>query len=322
MRLPLLLSSLRKNCVLCTQAEMDFRGSGDRVMQMYSKRIVLLSLTLLLTSTGCVGLNRLPGFGDSPPPSPGTSKKDLPKEESAEACLAVAESLHSNGHKKEAVLGYERARQLNPRYKHLTKRLAVLYDELGIAEKAQEEYEKALKEYPRNANLINNYGRFHYNRGKWAESEEYFRKAIAIENKHQWAWNNLGSALAQMNRYEESLAAYEEVNSKAVAHQNLAFHLATQGKHEQARKVYMEALRLNPNLELPREALRKYDQVKNHPVKTIQQDATTSDTTRNTTTMRPALQPSSFNQVPSNMPNLPPVEAPSLGRRDVMTYPE
>lgn len=278
-------------------------------MEVRRSHQLLLALLVLLPNAGCLGSwSKLPDFTralDSPAAG-GKKQETLPPHQSAALCLSVAENLHRSGHRREAAMGYETARQYNPSLKHLAARLAVLYDELGIMDKAQEEYKKALHYEPRNANLLNNFGRFYYNQGKWAEAEKYYREALEHDAENKWAWNNLGSVLAQQDRYEDSLAAYKHVNSEAVAYQSLAFHLMSQGKHEQARHSYEKALQLNPNLPLAREALKKYDEEK-------QETAQAKTAAPALSTRQPLLRTSV--EAANSLPEMTPVAVPDLGSR-------
>ena len=55
----------------------------------------------------------------------------LPPAEAAKACISTADEMAKGGYRKEAILLYERARQLDPGQKHVCRYLAVLYDEEG-----------------------------------------------------------------------------------------------------------------------------------------------------------------------------------------------
>ena len=110
---------------------------------------------------------------------------DLKPSEGAQACLTTADSLAAKGHEVEAVKLLLRARQLDPKQKHLAHRLAVLYDRQGNDKLAMEEYKKALTESPSNAELLNDFGYFYYQRGQWAEAERFFQNALAVSPEHR-----------------------------------------------------------------------------------------------------------------------------------------
>ena len=104
-----------------------------------------------------------------------------------------------------------------------TKRLALLYDRTDFFDKALEEYQRSLRDNPKDPEVHNNLGYGYYCRGQWAAAEKHLRLAVTNDPKMSSAWNNLGMALAQQARYDESLTAFEKAVSKAQARCNLAF---------------------------------------------------------------------------------------------------
>jgi tetratricopeptide (TPR) repeat protein len=140
----------------------------------------------------------------------------------------------------------------------------VLYDRLGNATRAVPEFERAVKEHPRDADLLNDLGYHHYNLGRWAEAEKTLRQAVEINPKHTCAWTNLGMTLAQQGRTRESLEAFGHCVGPAEAQCNLGFLLTTQGKREEAKSAYHEALRLEPGLQLAKSALAKLEEPAGH----------------------------------------------------------
>jgi Tfp pilus assembly protein PilF len=220
---------------------------------------------LLVGGAGCQTL--LPGgFGQQqtaprPVQAEARQSQDLPAVQTAEIELVMAEGMARKGDPAAAAIEYEKARERNPRVADtVARRLAVLYDRLGETARAQVEFDKAVKAYPKDADLINDYGYFLYNRGNWADAEKQLRRALDLDGHHRRAWMNLGMALAQQQRYQESLEAFANVVSPAECHANLAFLLTTQGKREEAKEEYRVALRLEPTLRLAEAALAKMEQ--------------------------------------------------------------
>jgi Tfp pilus assembly protein PilF len=199
------------------------------------------------------------------PPIPGgesseASKAELSNRESAKVNLGLAENMEKNGHPLEAIAFFEKTRQLDPRLQNkVARHLAVLYDQLGQSQKALSEYEQALKLAPRDPDLLNSFGYYYYSRGQWAQAEAQLRKAIACSPKHPRAWVNLGMTLAQQQRYAESLDAFGRIVSSAEAYSNVAFILTAQGKREEAKRYYREALQQDPNMMKARLALAKLE---------------------------------------------------------------
>jgi Tfp pilus assembly protein PilF len=230
-----------------------------------SLRCFRLALFALLGSvpTGCMSLTQpsnqlvpaIPGGESSE-----AANRELPNRDQAKINVNLAEGMEKNGHPVEAIALYEKARQLDPKLQgKVSAHLAVLYDQLGDARRALSEYQEALKANPRDADLWNAYGYYYYTRGNWTEAETQLRQALAINAKHTRALTNLGMTLGQQQRYEESLETFAKATGRASACSNLAFILTTQGKRDEAKKYYREALQLDPTLAIARLALAKLE---------------------------------------------------------------
>jgi Flp pilus assembly protein TadD len=172
----------------------------------------------------------------------------LPPKQAAQACLATAKELQAHGDMREAILLFERARQLNPREREVSRYLAGLYDQQGNDTRALAEYRKALELAPHDADLLNDFGYHFYRNQDWKQAESYFRKAIAQAPEHERAWVNLGLALGERGRYRESFDAFSKVLGPAAAHSNLGVILASHQRPAEADAEFKQALRLNPDL--------------------------------------------------------------------------
>ena len=216
-------------------------------------------------AAGCMSWPHVP----EPPPNSGPTtahapqpEKNLPPEKTASIMLALAEELEKKGQPAKAVACYEKARELNPEcVDHLAPRLAILYDQADDPNKALAEFTKALKQHPKDANLLNNLGYHWYTCGNWSEAEKYFRQALAVDDKHARARMNLGLALGMQGRIQEAMDAFCEVVSPAEAYANLGFTLWVQKKMAESRTAYAQALALDPSSRRAQEALAKFDGV-------------------------------------------------------------
>ena len=185
----------------------------------------------------------------------------LPPKEAAVVCLTTANLLERNGHDLQAIHQYELARHYDPGVKGVSHRLAVLYQRQGQFSRAKAEYESALRESPKDPDLLNDFGYFHYERGDWQEAENWLRLAVEQKPDHRRALVNLGMALGMQGRYAESLETFERALSPAEAQVNLAFILTTHGKREEAKQAYRAAIALQPDLQIARAALAKLEGV-------------------------------------------------------------
>jgi Flp pilus assembly protein TadD len=223
-------------------------------------RTSLLCLGIALAGVGCVSSPNVRGTVSLGPEGAERPVTELPNKESAYLCLVTAHEFEKTERAPEAIALYEKARALEPsKDKTICLRLAVLYDQVGAFAKADEEYAKAQTYYPKNADLLNDLGYSYYCRGNWAQAENYLNQAVALNPQHKRAWINLGLAIAQQNRYPESMRAFRHVVSEAEALCNLAFVLAAQGKKEESQQTYRRAQEIAPNLQLAQAALQRYN---------------------------------------------------------------
>lgn len=213
--------------------------------------------------TGCVGIA---GRHDqSATPLTNTSgvaqrgSSELPPSENARVCLVTADALARAGKDAEAILLYEKARTQDPRNRDVSRRLAILYDRQGLHQKARDEYTQALQASPKDADLLNDLGYSCFARGLLDEAELHLSEAVAANPKHKRAWINLALVLGQKQRYAESLEAFTHGVSRAQAYSNLAFVYSTHGKIAEAKHAYGQALQLEPDLPLAREALSRLE---------------------------------------------------------------
>jgi Tfp pilus assembly protein PilF len=231
------------------------------------KRVMpLLIVGLLVQGLGCRAtkwMERDPLQGSDTQPAEQVKvnpRAELPPAKAAEVCLRTALELEKSGYHDEAAKEYEKAREFNPRLSQIARRLAVLYDKQGNDERAKSEYQRALAASPNDPELLNDVGYFAYERGLWSEAEEWLRKAIALDPNHQRAWVNLGMALGQQGRNQESLNAFSRVVTPAEAEKNLGIILAQRGDIQQAKMALQRSLMIEPDAKLPRAILAELDQ--------------------------------------------------------------
>jgi Tfp pilus assembly protein PilF len=209
--------------------------------------------------------------------TPAEPPKELSSSDAARVCRATAEQMASHGKEPEAIEQYERSRSFDARQKGVARRLAVLYDRQGNTEKATAEYTIALKESPRDADLWNDYGYFHYARTRYDQAETALRKGLKFDTKHKRAWMNLGLVLGEQGRYDEAQQAFQHAVSPAAAKNNVAVILARNGEVDRARTLFQQASVEDPSLEPPRPLLAHLDR---KPAGKVQQASFETETDR------------------------------------------
>jgi Tfp pilus assembly protein PilF len=233
----------------------------------------LLAVCLgLLGLIGCKGPGFLPDSSSEPLPgllvgpeaiSKAAPPADLPPKEAVKLYLKTAKEFEKQGQTEKAINLYEKARAIDPGVaKTASRRLAVLYDRAGEFSKSLAEYEQLVQENPKDADLLNDLGYSYYCRGDWANAETWLTKAVQIDPNHKRAWTNLGLARAQQAKWDESFQAFCKSVRPAEAHCNIAFVLGAQGRIDEAKEQYRQALALDPSLQLARGALAQLENPK------------------------------------------------------------
>jgi len=205
----------------------------------------LFAAILAASSTGCFTSRTL---------NPFSKETDTPDA----AAMQPAKAQELPG-KPAALLLVTMAEGLENVADRAARRLAVLYDRADEQAKAMHEFQEQLKKKPKDASLLNDMGYSLYNRGQWAEAENYLRRAVSQDKNHKPAWVNLGLALAQQGKDQEALEAFSHAVSTAEAYSNLGFVLAVQGKKPEAIAAYRRALELEPALKIAQAAVQRLE---------------------------------------------------------------
>jgi tetratricopeptide (TPR) repeat protein len=86
--------------------------------------------------------------------------------------------------------------------------------------------------------------------GKWSESEDAYRKALALEPRYAEAWSNLGGLLTALGRFGEAVSAYRKgvaANDRlAPIWSNLCNALCSVGEYAEAEQAGRTAVQLAP----------------------------------------------------------------------------
>lgn len=203
-----------------------------------------------LLGIGCAGLNSLAELQ-----SLGMDRAGSEERMQAEACRATGEQLAQAERDEQAIAQLERARQLDPEIRGTAHTLAVLYDRQRMLDAAEREYRVALRESPRDADVLNDYGYFLYSRGDSEGGEGQLREALRLQPGHPQARLNLALALAGQGRHDESFAEFERALGKASAHYNVAVLLLRSGEVERGMEQLRLSLQEDPGLEAARSLL-------------------------------------------------------------------
>lgn len=169
---------------------------------------------------------------------------------SAKAMRTQGMKLAAQEKDQKAIEKFEEAQKLAPELEGVAHQLAVLYDRNSDWEAARREYQKALSESPRDADLLNDYGYFLYSQNEIHDSEKQLRKCLKVDPDHNKAFVNLGLVLAAQEDYEGAFSAFKSAVGTAAAHQNLGLLQAQKGQTELAIVSLQKAVQHDPTLKL------------------------------------------------------------------------
>ena len=145
---------------------------------------------------------------------------------------------------------------------------AFIYAQQKKLDLAKKEYADALREEPGSPKAHSDFGQYLANVEKnYAAAFNELETALKLDSNYMPAFYHLGrtASLANSNlaRGEEALKQYiaykpkENEPTLASAHYTLGSTFEKQGRREEAKQGYQEALRLNPSLKQAAEALKR-----------------------------------------------------------------
>jgi len=166
------------------------------------------------------------------------------------AYLYKGKSQYSLGKYQEAILTYNRYHELNPSDKDVFALIGMCYLKMGDLLRAEEMGKETLK-YNQSVNAYNLLGNVASAREEYKTAAEYFNKAVLLDSKNYTAHLSLASTLFTIGNYTRCI---EAVNYSLLFFPNdrellyiKAHSLTSQGKSEQAIKVYEDILANNPS---------------------------------------------------------------------------
>ncbi len=169
---------------------------------------------------------------------------------------AAALLLESQGNYRAAIEKYLKAIETDSSSIAAYNRLAMLYLKLKKYELAEDKLKEAIMLHPQSASLHNNLGFTYLLEHRYKDAEAELRNALSVNRNYVKAHINLAIALAQQDKYNQSLNHFLVGCSAAEANYNLALLLHSQGKYKLAKKYYKQALELDPNFAPALKALK------------------------------------------------------------------
>ncbi|MBP1636695.1 MAG: serine/threonine protein kinase with repeat, partial [Acidobacteria bacterium] len=159
-------------------------------------------------------------------------------------------NIHTEvGRAEEALADLEKARARLPRSPEVHRDIAGAYARLGRQDEADAQYRKAIAVRPDSWSIYWYYGGFLYRANRYEEAENAFRQALSRVPENARIHASLGGTLLARGRVEEAQKTLErslELQPTASAASNLATLLYRRGDYPAAVSAYQKATELSP----------------------------------------------------------------------------
>jgi protein O-GlcNAc transferase len=163
--------------------------------------------------------------------------------------LGIIEAAHGNYDQAKAYM--DRSLSAFPQNIHFVQNYATILAQMGDYRLAFEISQRGLQLDDANQSLLYASAVSLYKLQRYEESLRAFDNLLVLAPNHIAAINDRGSVLAEMKKYESALASFEQVLSSqpefAEAHVNRANVLALLNDHNEALRAYDKALALKPD---------------------------------------------------------------------------
>jgi tetratricopeptide (TPR) repeat protein/S1-C subfamily serine protease len=159
------------------------------------------------------------------------------------------------GNEQEAILDYDRAIALNPKFALAYYGRGTAKSALGNKQEAILDYDRAISLNPKDAKAYNNRGNAKSALGNKQEAIADFDRAISLNPKHALAYNNRGTTKSALGNKQEAIVDYDRaisLNPKdAKVYNNRGNAKSALGNKQEAIADFDRAIALNPRLPQP-----------------------------------------------------------------------
>lgn len=176
--------------------------------------------------------------------TPATKKLD--PSASAREHLALGREHLLNGRINEAIAELSMASSLDRKLTEAHNLLGVAYDKKGLADRAKDSYERAVKEEPEDAQTLNNLGFSLYQNGNYRAAVDRLKRAAKLAPNDDRILNNLGLALCRLGKFQDAFKHFARAAGPLTGNLNTARMLERFGRDDDAIRYYEDARRIDP----------------------------------------------------------------------------
>lgn len=166
---------------------------------------------------------------------------------SAKEHLANGRSYLLSGRINEAISELSTAASLDHKLSEAHNLLGVAYDKKGLADRAKDSYERAVKEEPEDAQTLNNLGFSLYQNGNYRAAVDRLKRAAKLAPSDDRILNNLGLALCRLGKFQDAFKSFARAGGPLTGNLNTGRMLERFGRDEDAIKYYEDARHIDPN---------------------------------------------------------------------------
>jgi tetratricopeptide (TPR) repeat protein len=162
----------------------------------------------------------------------------------------LGNALTAQGRFAQAVEQFQKALRIDPNDADANYNLGNALAQQGSFEEAAEQLQHALQLAPGNAMAVYDLGNVRAKQGQFDEAIEQFRKAVKIDPELASAHYNLGSLLTQQGKFREAIAHFGQVMRLAPDDARPPYNIGRmfflQGELDEAIRHFRLALRIDP----------------------------------------------------------------------------
>ena len=204
-------------------------------------RYILLLGALLLG--GCASQSQQSGINMS---------DDFDRTSAAKTRISLGLTYLKNGNYSQAKFNLDKALEFDPNLADAHFSIAYYYQLVGESARADSAYREAMDLAPQNADIINSYGAFLCQQGRYPEAKKYFLKAVNSDNYSSTAetYENLALCSQSQGEIDDAIqymqSAVNHSPTRAKSLYILAEMLASQDMWAQAKDVLRRYERVAP----------------------------------------------------------------------------
>lgn len=162
--------------------------------------------------------------------------------------------------------GYQRALKQDPKHKEALLGIARMYAKVGDKPRAAEAYEKYLKHYPKDAEVIHESAMKRAQWKDWAGAVALCEAAIKLDPENRSYCKTLGFCQARAGQLDAAFASLVKVMPEAQARHNLAGLLDHMGQADASRQQLQLAIQADPAYAPAKEFLNELTEPNNNAI--------------------------------------------------------